>query len=99
MKSAKSQAIILCAGESGQAVVYGYVDQLPEDSRPVTVYNARMVIYWAAECGGIFGLAANGPQGKTKITAVVEATQTTVWKQFIVVSKKAEKLLNEWPEM
>lgn len=88
--------IILCCGANGRGVVYGYVDSDPVPGEPVKLHNARMVMYWARECGGLFGLAAKGPKGDTRISHEVPDTTATVWQEFITVSKDAAKLIDEW---
>lgn len=89
--------IILCAGKNGRALIYGTVKKTPVPGEPVTLTNAKMIIYYAAECGGLFGLAANGPKGKTRITAAVRSTTETVWQEHLSVSSEAAKAIEQWP--
>lgn len=92
---------ILCCGAHGRAVVYGYVDSKPVPGEPVTLYDARMVLSWAEECGGLFGLAARGPRGNpergTRITHAVPETTETVWQESLAVSPDAARELDQWP--
>ena len=37
----------------------------------VTLKNARNCIYWASDCGGFLGLAANGPTKDCRIGTMV----------------------------
>lgn len=89
--------IILCCGASGRAVVFGHVSKWPEKGEPVTLHNARMILYWSSACGGLFGLAANGPRENTRITPSIGKTTETVWQEVVEVSAAAAKALDEWP--
>jgi hypothetical protein len=91
------KTIILCAGKNGSAVLVGQVSKLPVPGEPVTLKNARMVIYWAAECGGLLGLAAQGPQGKTRITHAVPRVVETVWHEWVEVTQEAATEIDAWP--
>lgn len=79
--------IILCAGERGRALVYGYVDAEPVLGEPVKLHNARMVIYYPS--GGTFGLAASGPPDGSRVTEAVDCTVETVWQEWLAVSAEA----------
>lgn len=93
--SAAQTPIILCAGANGRAVVFGWVDRLPEPGRPVTLHRARMVLRWASR--GLLGLAASGPTGDTRITAAVAWTTATVWQESMAVSPQAAAAIDGWP--
>jgi len=96
MSNSKRIPVIVCGGENGRAVVYGYVAKMPEVGQPVEIHNARMVLYWPATCGGIFGLATNGPKNETRITSVVAVVKDTC-RQVLSVTNAASKLFDEWP--
>lgn len=96
-KKKTTKPIILCCGANGRAVIYGYCDGDPTPSKPAKLMQARMVLYWDAECGGLLGLAAQGPKGQTRITHAVESVIETVWQEAIAVSPKAAAKLDEWP--
>ena len=98
-KKNEGKPIILCVGEHGRAVVYGRVDSDPVAGEPVTLRGARMVLYWDRECGGLFGLAAAGPQGTTRMTHAVESTTATRWTESISVSEEAASALDGWPNV
>ena len=87
---------IICAGETGRAVVFGYVEKLPEPNETISIKNARMVLRWSGECGGLFGLATNGPKGDTRITAEVQETTCTA-RQALTVSSQSEADIKTWP--
>ena len=87
-----SKPIILCFGEHGRGVVYGYVDTDPVPGQPVTLTNARMVLRW--DVHGLFGLAAKGPAGDTRLTHAVESTTETRWQEWIAVSPEAAEAID-----
>jgi hypothetical protein len=88
---------IVCCGESGRAVIVGKSETDPVSGEPIVLHDARMILYWSAECGGLLGLAANGPKTTTKITASVSSTGTGVVKQWVAVSDAAASSLVAWP--
>jgi hypothetical protein len=56
-----------------------------------------MVLYWPATCGGLFGLAANGPQKGLRLTETVEATATEAVRQWLTVPDGVAEQLRAWP--
>ncbi len=97
MTAKNRQRIILCCGANGRAVIIGDVDKKPVKGQAVTLHNARMVLYWHERCGGLLGMAANGPRGSTRITAAIPWTTETVWQEACAVSAKAAKEIDAWP--
>lgn len=87
--------IIFC-GTNGRAVVFGYSDSEPVCGEPITLANARMVLYWPKECNGVFGLAANGPKSGLRLSPRVDMTATEVVRQFVTVTQSAAKELDAW---
>jgi len=88
--------IILCAGSNGKAVIIGDVDAAPVPGEPVDLQNARMVLYWARECGGLLGLAATGPAEDTRITHAVPRVVETVWQEWVEVTPEAGERIDQW---
>lgn len=86
--------IILCCGANGRALVYGYVDALPEPGQPVKLYKARMPISFPS--GGTLGLAAVGPPKGSRVTHAVEEVLETVWQEYLTVSEKAAEVFDGW---
>ena len=86
---------IICGGSIGRTVVYGYLDGEPVVGEPVTIHQARMVLRWDEACGGLFGLATNGPRGDTRLTDSVDQAQDTV-RQSLTVTDEAAKSMNGW---
>lgn len=62
------------------------------------LHGARMVLYWPRECGGLFGLAANGPKDGTRLTYAVEKTSSEACRQWLAVPEKAAKEFREFPD-
>jgi hypothetical protein len=56
-----------------------------------------MVLRWPAECGGLFGLAAKGPEEGTRLTHAVDRTATEAVRQWLTVSDDAAAALRKWP--
>jgi hypothetical protein len=100
MKMAKENndrvPVIICGGQTGRAVVYGYVDGgIPGPNDPVRIYKARMVLSWPSECNGLLGLAADGPKGNTRLTPPVDIV-TDITRQAVSVSRDAAEKFDEW---
>lgn len=83
---------IICTGTNGRAVVYGTVIGTPMPGEAVVIEGARMVLRWDEACGGLFGLAANGPKNDTRLTAPV--TTACIVRQMIEVSPEATAALD-----
>lgn len=88
--------IILCATPSGRAVLFGYIAEAPISGQPVTLLQARMVLKWRG-CGGLFGIAAEGPRDHTSLTSVVPSVTVTEWAQWIAVTPSAAQAIADWP--
>ena len=88
---------IVCGGSQGKAVVYGECDALPVPGEPYTLRNARMVLRWSTECGGLFGLAASGPKGDTRLTSAVAVVSDEAARQVLSVSADAVAAFAAWP--
>ena len=89
--------VIVCCGTDGRCVVFGGCDSEPITGQPITLTDARMVLYWPAECGGLFGLAANGPKDGLRLTDSVSKTATEAVRQWLAVSDKVAEELTRWP--
>ena len=92
METKKNVPVIVCAGEHGRAVVYGYTSRVPHPGENVRLTNARMVIRWGNQCGGLFGLASSGPGSDTCLTRSVDETTCTVRQALSVAKDAAEKI-------
>ena len=92
------QSVIACCGENGRCVVFGECELEPVTGKPLALTNARMVLYWPSSCGGLFGLAANGPKEGLRLTAAVKKTAVEAVRQWLSVSDGAAKGLREWED-
>ena len=91
------QGFIICCGTHGRCVVFGYAEHTPVVGGNITLSDARMVLYWPSECGGLFGLAASGPKDGLRLTYSVSETATVEVRQYIVVSDDIAAQLTAWP--
>ena len=96
-KNKFSIPVIICSGEKGRAVIFGFVDQLPNPDDKVRIRNARMVLRWGIECGGLFGFSQQGPFGDTRLSRTVDQT-TCVVRQALTVSIEAAEKIVEWKD-
>lgn len=87
---------IVCCGSTGRAVLIGESDKPPKAGKPIELQNARMVLYWSSECGGLLGLAANGPKTNTRITAAVERLGDECVREWVKVSEAASEEIRKW---
>lgn len=87
---------IVCCGTNGRAVLIGEAQADPIAGEPITLRNARMVLRWDAPCGGLLGLAANGPKGDTRITAAVDRHGDECVRQWVAVSEEARREIEKW---
>jgi hypothetical protein len=83
--SAKERAVLVTTAHRG--VFFGYASSI--DGETITLRDARLCVYWSADCKGFMGLASTGPTAGCRIgppatitlraiTAVVECTPTAV---------------------
>jgi hypothetical protein len=95
MTKKQRRPVIVCGGQTGRAVIFGWGDEIPEPETICTVYDARMVLYWPQECQGLLGLAADGPKKGLRLTSTVPMVKDTA-RQIVAVSKEAGKDLRSW---
>ena len=88
--------VIVTVGTPDRCVIFGHADGPVKPGDSPKLIKARMVLYWSKECGGLFGLAANGPKTNTRLTAPV-TTWTGEVTRVIAVSAKVAKELDRWP--
>jgi hypothetical protein len=87
---------IVTVGDPDRCVVYGHSTEPISAGDSPKLTRARMVLYWSRECGGLFGLAANGPKTDTRLTAAV-TVEPGVVKRVIGVPAKTAVAMDEWP--
>jgi hypothetical protein len=88
---------LVCCGTNGRAVLIGDSETEPVAGQPIRMTNVRMVLYWDAECGGLLGLAAKGPKGKTRITAAVPDHGDECVRQWVRLTDTAVQEVDQWP--
>lgn len=91
------QSYIVCCGTNGRAVIVGECESAPVVGQPITLLNARMVLYWPTACGGLFGLAASGPKDGLRLTESVEATATEAVRQWLILPDTVAEQMRAWP--
>lgn len=72
-----------------RGVFFGYADPDTLSSDTITLRNMRNCIYWAATVGGVFGLAATGPDKSCRIGARVTEFQARKVTSVVVVDPPA----------
>jgi len=87
---------IVCCGTNGRAVIFGFSETEPVSGESIVLHDARMVLYWAAECGGLFGLAVSGPKGVSRITQAIPVTETGTVQQWLAVTDVAADEIAKW---
>ena len=87
--------IVCCGPEKGKCVVYGDVDEVPRQGERCRVSNARLVIRFAQR--SLFGVAAVGPVGDTRISAAVPFTDTPVVQEVLGLTDEAIAAIDAWP--
>ena len=87
---------IVCCGTNGRAVIVGRCDREPVAGQPVRLEQARMVLYWDRNCGGLLGLAARGPRGATRITAAVPSHGDECVRQWLECTPEAAAAFDGW---
>ena len=87
---------LVCCGANGRAVLVGESEVEPVAGQPIVMMNARMILYWDTACGGLLGLAADGPKGSTRITRSVDRHGDECVRQWVSVSQKAKEGIESW---
>lgn len=74
-----------------RGVFFGYAEDTSGDT--ITLKRARNCIYWSEEVGGFMGLAASGPDKKSRIGAT--ADQITL-RKITAVTEVAPAAVAAW---
>ena len=89
----KKKFLVVTTAHRGVFAGYGKVTT----NKTMRLENARMCIYWSAECKGIVGLAATGPKSGCKIGPVAPAITIQDVTAIFEATKEAEALWNSQP--
>lgn len=96
MTTKKYKTYLVCYGTpSPRCVIVGESKTPPVIGETLTLYNVRMVLYWAGE-GGLHGLIANGPHPDSRITAPAPSYSVVV-AEWGELSDVAAAVLEEHP--
>ena len=91
-KSKQKSVPMVVTTERGVFFGYGTPDL---EAAHVKLINARMVVYWSADCRSVVGLAANGPTNGCrigpKVPAILIRNVTAIMKVNDETSKKFEQ--------
>jgi hypothetical protein len=79
-----------------RGVFFGY-GALDLDAQHIKIDNARMVVYWSADCKSVVGLAANGPSNGCKIGPRAPSMIVRNVTALIECSESAAKKFEEAP--
>ncbi len=100
-KTGEIMRIIASLGASGTVVVLGTVDSKPVAGESIVLRDARMILRWGRACGGLFGLASDGPSGpraETLVTTAVPQTCSTTWTDWTEVTADADAAICAWAD-
>lgn len=90
----KNATPMVVTTERGVFFGYGKPDLTAQH---VKLTNARMVVYWSADCRSVVGLAANGPTNGCKIGPKAPAILIRNVTAVIECSNEAAKRFEEAP--
>jgi hypothetical protein len=65
----KSVPLMVTTAHKG--VFFGYGQ--PTNAKTIRITQARMCVYWSADCKGVLGLASGGPTASCKVGPAVPA--------------------------
>ena len=88
--------IITTGATAGRCVLFGYCEEEPEIGEEFRLERSRMVLYWPKECGGLFGLAADGPKDGLRLSGAVTTKGHPV-REVIEVEHDVAEMLSAWP--
>lgn len=81
---------------TARGVFFGY--GVPDmNAQHIRIENARMVVYWSADCRSVVGLAANGPSAGCKIGPRAPAMIVRDVTAIIECSAEAARKFEEGP--
>lgn len=93
MSKVKAATPLVVTTEHG--AFFGYGD--PAEAQHIRLANARMIVYWSADCRSVVGLAANGPTKGCRIGPAAPAMVVRNVTAIIECSDAAAKKFEEAP--
>ncbi|MFM2432956.1 MAG: hypothetical protein RLZZ511_4170 [Cyanobacteriota bacterium] len=98
MTDPKKIAVLVTTDAERRGVFAGWIDQDAAEivkTGIATLTDARNCIYWHRSVGGVFGLAATGPNSECRIGAKVSSLALN---GITSVSELSEAALKSWSE-
>jgi len=95
MSETKMIPVIVCGGERGSCVIYGYAGSEPRPNEPVRLERARMIVQWRGCPGGLLEVATRGP-GVGSVLSPPVAFTSLVALQVVAVSEAGAEALDSW---
>ena len=60
--------VVICTDSTRRGIFGGYLESYDQDKQIAVMSEARMAVYFSANCKGVLGLAGIGPQKGSKIS-------------------------------
>ena len=67
----KTIPVLMTTDSSKRGVFFGFINPEELGKDEVTAEQVQMCVYWSSEVRGVLGLAAHGPDKKSRVTAPV----------------------------
>lgn len=71
--SNKKIPVLITTDSSKRGVFFGYIDPADIGKEDVYAEQVQMCVYWSQGVRGVVGLAANGPDKSSRVTAPAKA--------------------------
>lgn len=85
--------VLITTDSTKRGVFFGYIDPKDIDKETLRAEKVQMCIYWSAGVKGVLGLAANGPDSKSRVSAPVIAGTI---KGVTLVVECSDKAVAAW---
>ena len=94
MNERKKIPVLITTDKDKRGVFFGYIN--PEDLQNdnLEAEGVQMCVYWSTNVRGVLGLAANGPDKASRITAPVKGT--ALIKGVTFVAECSAKAVKAW---
>lgn len=74
-----------------RGVFMGYIDEKDATNQTIKAEDVHMCVYWSENVKGVLGLAATGPDEKSRVTKAAPSAILHGVTGVIGITKKAEK--------